>query len=83
MKNKLSDVLLPTELHFFRSIALVLEPFLTLFQTSKPMFPFLHEFLEKVIRSVLQHFVKPNVLNEGTTMKKLASVNLSENSLIY
>ena len=46
----------------FLSVAKHIEPFLVSFQTDSPMVPFLYGDLLKVVRSLMERFVKQNVL---------------------
>ena len=50
--------LVPAKLHLFITIAKKLTPFLELFQTDKPMVPFLSRELENIMEILLQRFIK-------------------------
>lgn len=71
------DPLVVAKLHFFISIAKMLTEFLKVFQTEKPMVPFLSQELESVIRSLLSRFVKPTVISSVTSASGLAKVDVS------
>lgn len=48
MKEGLKDKLLASEIAFFSHIASVVEPFLTEFESDKPMAPFLYSAIDTV-----------------------------------
>ena len=56
------DPLMLPKLTCFLSVAKQIEPFLVSFQTDSPMVPFLYGDLLKVVRSLMERFVKQNVL---------------------
>lgn len=80
IRKSLLDELLPEKLRFFKSISLNLEPFLEKFQTPKPMFPFLYEHFEAIIRTLLVRFVKDKVLQEASNFTKILELDLSTDS---
>ena len=70
------DPLVPLKLQFFENIAKTLNSFLVLYQTDKPIVPFLAESLETRLRSlcatfirkkVLETFIRKNVLESAKT----------------
>ena len=65
------DHLVPAKLHFFITIAKILVPFLELFQTDKPMVPFLCGGLENIMTNLLQRFIKKQVLDKATNVSKI------------
>ena len=77
IKNNLNDILLSVKLKVFHSIAKVLHPFLTKYQTDKPMLFFLSEDLKKCVNLLLQRFVLPNNLNAANTWQKILSLDIS------
>ena len=60
------------------------EPFLTLFQSEKPLAPVLFEKLKGLIELILQRFVKAGVIREASTNTffKLVNLKLEGNSLL-
>jgi len=77
-RELLQEPLLLPKLKFFCVIAADLEPFLTLFQTPKPMFPFLHGALKDLFRDLCDRFVQPSVLKEAKSTYKLLHVNFED-----
>ncbi|XP_034246267.1 uncharacterized protein LOC117648128 [Thrips palmi] len=71
IKTALKDNLLTSKLAFFASIANMLEPFLTEFQSDKPMAPFLFCSLEGVLTDLMKIFVKKKVLAENNDLHKV------------
>ena len=54
--------LLRAKLEFFCSVASNLEPFLTEFQTNKPLVPLLYDRLQSILRSLMTRFLKQEVI---------------------
>ena len=52
------DPLVPLKLHFFEDIAKILNSFLVLYQTNKPMVSFLVEILETLLWSLFAKFIR-------------------------
>jgi hypothetical protein len=74
MKGFLSDPLIEARLGFFTSLAAELERFLKKFQNERPMIPFLHEELERLLRTVMKRLVKLEILNVSFT--KLTTIDV-------
>lgn len=70
VKEALKDNLLSVKLTFFKAIAEELQPFLTEFQTSKPMTPFLYDELQRLLKCFGNKFLKKDVL-ENKDIQKL------------
>lgn len=81
VKSGIGDNLIKPKLAFFATIAGILEPFLKLFQTSRPMIPFLYYHLEKILRDIMNHFIKKEVANLPLSKLLKIDVNKSENLL--
>ncbi|XP_063229695.1 uncharacterized protein LOC134534921 [Bacillus rossius redtenbacheri] len=56
VKEACQDVLMPAKLNIFLSVVKLLQPFLTKYQSDKPLLPFLAEDLRNMIVSCLQSF---------------------------
>jgi hypothetical protein len=69
------DVLLEAKLACFISIAKLVEPFLTQYQTDKVMCPFLCEDLENLLKRILRRFRK---VDSDATAFQLLSVDLND-----
>lgn len=59
-----NNKLIIPKLQFFKSIAMILQPFLAKYQTSKPMVSFLYDDLLDIIKTLLRRICKPEVLQE-------------------
>ena len=68
---------------FFQSVANMLEPFLKQFQSTSPMVSFLYQELEKLLRKLMQRFIKQSALQEANTTKKLMRLDLGESKCNY
>lgn len=72
-----SDKLLKAKHMFWISIARDFQPFLEQYQADSPLIPFLAADLEKLLRNVMNRFVKENVMASATSYLKLVEVNIS------
>ncbi|KAL0146888.1 hypothetical protein M9458_057827 [Cirrhinus mrigala] len=73
------DPLTLPKLHYFMSISLNFQPFLTKYQTDVPMIPFLCKDLEDLVRSLLWHFIKRDVLL--VSVPKLVRLDVTDQSI--
>ena len=76
LKSSINDPLVPVK--FFVRIADELSKFLVLYQTEKPMVPFLANSLEDMIRSFASTFLIPDKLKEANTCLKLSKLNFKD-----
>lgn len=74
-KMIVEDDLFPAKLNFFLTVAGEVIQFLKLYQTDKPMLPFLSLDLTKMLRSLMEKFIKLSVINNTTTTLKLLEVD--------
>ncbi len=83
VKTALTDPLLLIKLEFSRSVALTIEPFLREFQSPKCHIFYLSDSLHSLLTSLMQRFVRDNVISENSTHAKLIKIDLhkSENLL--
>lgn len=65
------DDLFPAKLNFFQMVAREITPFLKLYQTDKPMLPFMCTDLTAMLKSLMEKFVKPSVMKNATNPVKL------------
>lgn len=77
----LGDPLLKTKLEIFISIAKVVEPFLSRYQTDRPMIPFLFDDLGDLMKTLMQKVLKCDIVGTTTSIQNAMLVNLhsSEN----
>ena len=79
LRDAMSDKLLSVaKLSFFRSVASAVEPLLSLYQTDKPMGPFLVHDIERVVRNLLERCVKPDALQNASTACDLLKVDIEK-----
>lgn len=81
LKSSINDPLVPVKLKFFSRIADELNKFLVLYQTDKPMVPFLASSLEDMIRSFASTFLLADKLKEANTCLKLSKINFKDVNL--
>ncbi|XP_030585845.1 uncharacterized protein LOC115780670 [Archocentrus centrarchus] len=74
----LQDELFPAKLNFFLMVAREITPFLKLYQTDKPMLPFMCSDLTNTMRSLMEKFIKPSVMKNATTPIKLLQVDYAD-----
>ena len=55
---------MPAKLEFFCFIAGIMQPFLTKYQSDKPMIPYLYLDILKLIKKLMQLIVKPDMLEK-------------------
>lgn len=65
------DPLMPAKIAFFSSVAKQINPFLTAFQTDKPMLPFMSISLYTLLKSLLNRFIKGELVTEATSPLKI------------
>ena len=78
VKDAIDDVLYPARLRFVSYFAGLTQPFLTCYQSDKPMIPFLHDDIFNLVFSLLQIVVKPDKLQECETMSDLKKIDLGK-----
>ena len=81
VRQAVEDPLTPVKLHAFVSIAKIVQPFLTVYQTDRPMMPFIASDLHKLLKLLLGRFLKASVI-EDMTLAKLIDVDMKER-LVY
>ena len=74
----MKDRLVPAKLEFFCAVPKLLQPFLTNFQTDRPMTPFLCTDLTLVFRSLMRKFIKTSCLGDADTPEKLLRMNIED-----
>ena len=82
-----NNSLVPVRLQFFVDVSSQLKGFLELFQTDKPMVPFLEDAFSDVMRTLMKMIIKSDVLDgvsEGTSYKLIKlDLSIAENLLHY
>ena len=69
-----SDPLVPGKMAFFASVAKQITPFLTAFQTDKPMLPFMSTSLYTLLKSLMDRFIKSEGMAEATSVLKVLKI---------
>ena len=77
VKDAVDDILMPVRISFFQYVASVIKPFLKFFQSDKPLSSFLYQELEKIIYSLLEKFIKPEVLAVNKSVFKMMKLDLN------
>ena len=68
VKEVLGNTMFPIILEFSGSLAMELQPFLSIFQADRPLNVFLYEKLKDMSHGLYQRIVKPKVLEANTTV---------------
>ncbi|KAJ8361893.1 hypothetical protein AAFF_G00414170 [Aldrovandia affinis] len=71
-----ADPLIIAKLQFFLAISRTFSPFLTNYQTDEPVLPFLAKDLSELLKSLLQRFIKGELLQDATPLK-LTKIDLA------
>ncbi|XP_061661395.1 uncharacterized protein LOC133492765 [Syngnathoides biaculeatus] len=79
------DPIFVAKLHFFLMCARLVEPFLKLYQTDKPMLPFLAKDMCTLIKTLMEKFIKPEVLfrrkkKKAASLSSLVKINVDDKS---
>ena len=78
-----ADDLIPAKWKFFCFIAEKVKPFLTKYQTEKPMVPYLYHDIVRIIRRLMQLIVKPEILDKCSTFLDYKGVDLdNKNTMV-
>jgi hypothetical protein len=78
IEKGLRDPLLQSKLEFFAAIAREVEPFLSLYQTDRPMIPFLFHDLGDVIKNLMTKIVKSEIIADCKTVKSFLRIDLND-----
>lgn len=83
VEDAVKDKMTVPKLQFFSFLAGKLNPFLTKYQSVKPLIPFMYYDLKVLVTDLLSLIVKKSVMESEKTAKKLISIDLhlSENLL--
>ena len=76
VKQCVADPLLAGKLSFFLSVAQLVTPFLAAYQTDKPMLPFLCADLYKMVKALMNRFVKDDVMACVSSVQQLLKIDV-------
>ena len=82
-KDAVDDILMPVKISFFQNVTSIIEPFVSFFQSDKPLSSFLYQELEKIVYSLLEKFIKPEVLAVNKSVFKMMKLDLNANRMHY
>ena len=82
-KDAVDDILMPVKISFFQNVTSIIEPFVSFFQSDKPLSSFLYQELEKIVYSLLEKFIKPEVLAVNKSVFKMMKLDLNANRVHY
>ena len=74
-------ILILVRISFFQYVASIIEPFLKFFQFDKPLSSFLCQELGKIIYSLLEKLIKPELLAVNKSVFKMMKLDLNANRL--
>ena len=81
-KAAVNDVMLPIILEFYRAVSTTMEPFLRCFQSEKPVAVFLYEKVSEIMISLMERFVRSEVLLANSCPIKLLRINLDDKEVL-
>ena len=82
IKQWVHDPLSKAKLLFAISVGKTVENFLTVYQTDKPMTPFLARDLEDLLRTLKSRIVKSSVLETASSIIKLVDIDVSDETIL-
>ena len=74
IKEACGDPLIVPKISFFVSVAKQVQPFMTIYQTDKLMVPFLCDDMQRMLRGLMQRFIKADMMKETNTLRKLMKI---------
>ena len=78
LQGHIQDAFIPAKLQFFFTTAKILQPLLEVFQTERPILPFMAEYIYDILHIILEKFIKKGTMKKTTIMAKLAKVDIME-----
>lgn len=78
ISDAVKDNFTPAKLHVFISISNLLKPFLMHFQTDKPMIPFLAQEISKIIKEIMDKFIKKHLLPDEMSMSSIMNIDINQ-----
>ena len=83
VKDAVDNILMSVRISFFQYVASIIAPFMKFFHSDKLLSSFLYRELEKIIYSLLQKFIKPEVLAVYKSVFKMMKRDLNANRVHY
>jgi len=81
VKECCGDPLMIAKMSFYLYVVKQIAPFLTSYQSDKPMLPFIASDLYDMTRALMARYMKPEALKDVTTAQKLVCVDVTNQSL--
>ena len=75
------DPLTPARLAFFSYVSSLMEPYLTKYQSNKPMIPFMYLDLKDLIKKLLQIIIKPEEIEKCKTGASFKSIDFTDKQI--
>ena len=76
------NVMLPVILEFYRAVSTTMEPFLRCFQSEKSIAVFLYEKVGEIMLTLMERFVRSEVLLANSSPIKLLRINLDDDEVL-
>lgn len=85
VKECCSDQLMEAKLSFYRTVGQQIKPFLTLYQTDRPMMHFMSTDLYDLFKSLMSRVIKADVMKTASTAVKMCEIKVTDeaNQRIY
>lgn len=78
VKSAVDDVLTKVKLKFFCFVAGILKPFLTKYQSDRPMVPYLYKDIIDMIKKLMYLIVKPDIIDKCVTLTDYRNIDLDK-----
>lgn len=78
VKKAVNDSLTIAKLNVFVNVAKLMEPFLVIFQSNSPMTPFMDQEISKLLKSVMERFIKKDILSQSRAMTSLLKIDVED-----
>ena len=78
VKNALPDELTVAKLSYFKFVAAKLQPFLKAYHSDHSLVPFMYHDLKRLVKTLMEVCVRPEVLEKSKTAKDFQNINLDD-----
>ena len=85
MEEAVNDEFILAKFYFFSFLGSIFKPFLAKYQTRWPMVPFMYDDLKKLVKSILQLYIRQGVVDNcpnGVAPKNIDLLNKSNGQMV-
>ena len=77
-KGNVNDPFIKVKLQFFVTVAKILCPFLEVFHSEITMLPLMAEYLQDILYTIMESFIKKSFMEKAKSVAKLAKIDVNE-----